>query len=105
MDAGLNRRENNENGNPNSAVAAAAAAVVVSPNPRRVKKKKKLHKQVAPSEMGSKPARWFLTKLMKWLRYPHDWVKDTWLADCCGYGDLDHDFSSRSQPTWWCLGT
>ncbi|CAN6715081.1 unnamed protein product [Malus baccata var. baccata] len=77
MDAGLNRRENNENGNPNSAVAAAAAAVVVSPNTRRVKKKKKLHKQVAPSEKGSKPARRLLTKLMKWLRYPHDWVKET----------------------------
>ncbi|CAN6715084.1 unnamed protein product [Malus baccata var. baccata] len=77
MDAGLNRRENNENGNPNSAVAAAPAAVVVSPNTRRVKKKKKLHKQVAPSEKGSKPARRFLTKLMKWLRYPHDWVKET----------------------------
>ncbi|KAM2046173.1 hypothetical protein PS2_010358 [Malus domestica] len=77
MDAGLNRRENNENRNPNSAVAAAAAAVVVSANPRRVKKKKKLHKQVAPSEKGSKPARRFLTKLMKWLRYPHDWVKET----------------------------
>ncbi|KAB2630203.1 ankyrin repeat-containing protein [Pyrus ussuriensis x Pyrus communis] len=75
MDAGLIRRENNENDNPNSAVAAAA--VVVSPNPRRVEKKKKLHKRVAPSEKGSKPARWFLTKLMKWLRYPDDWVKDT----------------------------
>ncbi|XP_048424237.1 uncharacterized protein LOC125469976 [Pyrus x bretschneideri] len=75
MDAGLIRRENNENDNPNSAVAAAA--VVVSPNPRRVEKKRKLHKRVAPSEKGSKPARWFLTKLMKWLRYPDDWVKDT----------------------------
>ncbi|KAB2634947.1 ankyrin repeat-containing protein [Pyrus ussuriensis x Pyrus communis] len=65
MDAGLIKRENNENDNPNSAVAAAA--VVVSPNPRRVKKKKK----------GSKPPGWFWRKLMKWLRYPHIWVHET----------------------------
>ncbi|XP_048424236.1 CARD- and ANK-domain containing inflammasome adapter protein-like [Pyrus x bretschneideri] len=57
MDAGLIRRENNENDNPNSAVAAAAD--VVSPSPRRVEKKW-----------------WFLTELKKWCLYPRDWVKD-----------------------------
>ncbi|XP_048424148.1 ankyrin repeat-containing protein BDA1-like [Pyrus x bretschneideri] len=65
MDAGLIRRENNENDNPNSAVAGAA--VVVSPNPRRVKRKKK----------GSKPAGWFWGKLMIWLGDPHEWAKET----------------------------
>ncbi|XP_048424238.1 ankyrin repeat-containing protein BDA1-like [Pyrus x bretschneideri] len=65
MDAGLIRRQSNENDNPNSAVAAAA--VVVSPSPRTVKKKKK----------GSKPPGWFWRKLMIWLGYPHEWVKET----------------------------
>ncbi|XP_048424309.1 serine/threonine-protein phosphatase 6 regulatory ankyrin repeat subunit A-like [Pyrus x bretschneideri] len=74
MDAGLIRRENNENDNPNSDVAAAA---VVAPNPRRVKKKKKLHKRVASSEKGSTPARRCWIKLMEWLRYPSNWVVDT----------------------------
>ncbi|XP_048424301.1 ankyrin repeat-containing protein BDA1-like [Pyrus x bretschneideri] len=74
MDAGLIRRENNENDNPNSDVAAAA---VVAPNPRRVKKKKKLHKRVASSEKGSTPARRCWKKLMEWLRYPSNWVVDT----------------------------
>ncbi|KAM1525932.1 hypothetical protein ACFX10_010332 [Malus domestica] len=74
IDAGLIRRENNENDKPNSDVAAAA---VVSPNPRRVKKKKKLHKQVASSEKGSTPARRCWIKLMKWLRHPSDWVVET----------------------------
>ncbi|XP_050116752.1 uncharacterized protein LOC126594460 [Malus sylvestris] len=72
IDAGLIRRENNENDKPNSDVAAAA--VVVSPNPRRVKKKKKLHKRVASSEKGSTPARRCWIKLMEWLRYPSNWV-------------------------------
>ncbi|XP_050116764.1 ankyrin repeat-containing protein BDA1-like isoform X2 [Malus sylvestris] len=63
MDAGLIRRQNNEN--PNS--ADAAAAVAVSPNPRRVKEKKK----------ESKPTGWFRGKLMKWLRDPHKWAKET----------------------------
>ncbi|CAN6715080.1 unnamed protein product [Malus baccata var. baccata] len=61
----LTIRQNNENDNPNSAVAAAA--VVVSPSPRTVKKKKK----------GSKPPGWFWRKLMIWLGYPHEWVKET----------------------------
>ncbi|KAM1095459.1 hypothetical protein EV1_010422 [Malus domestica] len=65
MDAGLIRRQNNDNDNPNSAVAAAT--VVVSPSPRTVKKKKK----------GSKPPGWFWRKLMIWLGYPHEWVKET----------------------------
>ncbi|CAN6575700.1 unnamed protein product [Malus baccata var. baccata] len=60
MDAGLIRRQNNENDNPNSSVAAAAVVV-----------------QVAPSEKGSKPARWCWIKLMKWLRYPSNWVVET----------------------------
>ncbi|KAM2567368.1 hypothetical protein TB1_009748 [Malus domestica] len=60
MDAGLIRRQNNENDKPNSDVAAAAVVV-----------------QVAPSEMGSKPARWCWIKLMKWLRYPSNWVVET----------------------------
>ncbi|RXH82246.1 hypothetical protein DVH24_036587 [Malus domestica] len=75
IDAGLIRREHNENENPNSAVAAAS--VVESSNPRRTKKKKKLHKQVAPSEKGSKPARWYWIKLKKRLRYPSNWVVET----------------------------
>ncbi|KAM1111124.1 hypothetical protein ACFX13_010500 [Malus domestica] len=74
IDAGLIRRENNENDKPNSDVAAAA---VVSPNPRRVKKKKKLHKRVASSEKGSTPVRRCWIKLMEWLRYPSDWVVET----------------------------
>ncbi|XP_050116755.1 ankyrin repeat-containing protein ITN1-like isoform X3 [Malus sylvestris] len=65
MDAGLIRRQNNDNDNPNSAVAAAT--VVVSPSPRTVKKKKK----------GSKPPGWFWRKLMIWLGYPQEWVKET----------------------------
>ncbi|KAM1442721.1 hypothetical protein COP2_010560 [Malus domestica] len=71
IDAGLIKRENNENDKPNTHVAAAA---VVSPNPRRVKKKKKLHKRVASSEKGSTPARRCWIKLMEWLRYPSNWV-------------------------------
>ncbi|KAM1549349.1 hypothetical protein ACFX1Z_010413 [Malus domestica] len=74
IDAGLIRRENDENDKPNSDVDAAA---VVSPNPRRVKKKEKLHKQGASSEKGSKPARRWGIKLMKWLRYPSDWLVET----------------------------
>ncbi|KAM1095457.1 hypothetical protein EV1_010420 [Malus domestica] len=74
IDAGLIRRENNENDKPNSDVAAAA---VVSPNPRRAKKKKKLHKRVASSEKGSTPVRRCWIKLMEWLRYPSDWVVET----------------------------
>ncbi|KAB2634950.1 ankyrin repeat-containing protein [Pyrus ussuriensis x Pyrus communis] len=74
IDAGLIRRENNENDKPNSNVAAAA---VVSPNPRRVKKKKKFHKRVASSEKGSTPARRCWIKLMEWLRYPSNWVVET----------------------------
>ncbi|TQD93747.1 hypothetical protein C1H46_020646 [Malus baccata] len=74
IDAGLIRRENDENDKPNSDVDAAA---VVSPNPRRVKKKEKLHKQGASSEKGSNPARRWWIKLMKWLRYPSDWLVET----------------------------
>ncbi|XP_050116749.1 ankyrin repeat-containing protein BDA1-like isoform X4 [Malus sylvestris] len=74
MDAGLIRRQNNENDKPNSDVAAAA---VVSPNPKRVTKEKKLHKRVASSEKGSTPARRCWTKLMEWLRYPSNWVGET----------------------------
>ncbi|KAM2892393.1 hypothetical protein COP2_010559 [Malus domestica] len=44
MDAGLIRRESNENDNPNSAVAN----VVVPPNPRRVKKKKEASQTSSP---------------------------------------------------------
>ncbi|KAM1752398.1 hypothetical protein ACFX11_010385 [Malus domestica] len=60
MDAGLIRRENNENDNPG-----------------RVKKKKKLHKRVASSEKGSTPARRCWIKFMKCLRYPSNWVVKT----------------------------
>ncbi|KAM0992036.1 hypothetical protein ACFX13_010509 [Malus domestica] len=60
MDAGLIRRENNENDNPG-----------------RVKKKKKLHKRVASSENGSTPARRCWIKFMKCLRYPSNWVVET----------------------------
>ncbi|CAN6575704.1 unnamed protein product [Malus baccata var. baccata] len=74
IDAGLIKRENNENDKPNTHVAVAA---VVSPNPRRVKKKKKLHKRVASSEKGSTPARRCWIKLMEWLRYPSNWVVET----------------------------
>ncbi|KAM1111131.1 hypothetical protein ACFX13_010506 [Malus domestica] len=64
MDAGLIRRQNNENDNPNSAV--------VSPNPRVQQEE-----AAAPSEKGSKPARRCWTKFMKWLRYPSNWVVET----------------------------
>ncbi|CAN6575705.1 unnamed protein product [Malus baccata var. baccata] len=64
MDAGLIKRQNNENDNPNSAV--------VSPNPRVQQEE-----AAAPSEKGSKPARRCWTKFMKWLRYPSNWVVET----------------------------
>ncbi|KAM1749554.1 hypothetical protein ACFX12_010400 [Malus domestica] len=64
MDAGLIRRQNNENDNPNSAV--------VSPNPRVQQEE-----AAAPSEKRSKPARRCWTKFMKWLRYPSNWVVET----------------------------
>ncbi|KAM2895201.1 hypothetical protein FF1_010345 [Malus domestica] len=52
IDAGLIRRENGENDKPNSDVAAADVK-------------------------GSKPARRWWIKLMKWVRYPSDWLVET----------------------------
>ncbi|CAN6575715.1 unnamed protein product [Malus baccata var. baccata] len=52
IDAELTRRENDENDKPNSDVAAADVK-------------------------GSKPARRWWIKLMKWVRYPSDWLVET----------------------------